>query len=90
MNFEIGHNVKFYKDLTKQYVVLATRNQDLNTDFLNSKVEKFTIKNLEKLAESNLSVLVGFHYKIGEIIGYEDGLCIIGNFENAFEDDLQF
>ncbi|EKT4550840.1 hypothetical protein JE945_002469 [Flavobacterium psychrophilum] len=89
MNFEIGQIVIFNNDLDKRYLVLATKIQNLNIDYLNSKTGIFNIMDIEKIANTNLSVAMGFNYKIGEIIGNNNGNSIIGKLENAFEDDLQ-
>ncbi|HFG0578847.1 hypothetical protein ACLHWS_08710 [Flavobacterium psychrophilum] len=89
MNFEIGQIVIFNDNLDKRYLVLATITESLNIDYLNSKTGIFNIKDIEKMANANLTVTLGFHYKIGEIIGNENGKSIIGKFENAFEGDIQ-
>lgn len=89
MKYEIGQIVIFNKNTSKRYLVLATKEQNLDDNYLNSKIGSFNIKDIEKMAMNNLSVAMGFHYKIGEIIGNNDGDSVVGKFENAFENDLQ-
>jgi len=89
MKYEIGQVVIFKENLDNRYLVLATKTQNLNDEYLNLKNGNFKIKDINKIAKTNLSVTLGSHYKIGEIIGNENGNSIIGKLVSAFEDDLQ-
>ncbi len=88
MKFEIGFRVRYSSDLEKNYIVLATKEQNLTLGFLKSKKGVFHIEKIEKLAEMEIVVSNGFDYKIGEIIGYNDENAIIGKLTDVFENDI--
>ena len=90
MKFEIAQIVIHNNNLENRHLVLATKEQDLNLDFLKSKKGIYYIKNIEKIATNNLTVINGFDYKIGRIIGNGNGYSIVGKFIDVFENDIQF
>lgn len=89
MKFEIAQIVIYNNDLNCRYLILATKEQNLSLEYLKSKSGIFYIKSIEEIAKRNLSVNNGFEYKLGKIIGSENGYSIVGEFRDAFENDLK-
>ena len=66
MELEIGTIVRRISDRNKlnRYIILATKKQKLDNEFLASKSGEFHINNFEKIAENKLEVTGGFDYLI--------------------------
>ena len=86
MKFEIGDIVKYYIDDNNSYIVLATKEQSLNVDFINSKKGVYQIENINKLAKLSINVSKGFAYTISKIISFKDFKSVLSNeLINVFE-----
>jgi len=84
--YDIGANVAFKK---QPHVVLATKNQGLTEEFLQSKSGKFTIANVQKFAKTGLFVGEGFDYLVGEILSTNaNNEAVIGNFTNVHAGEI--
>ena len=84
--YGIGVNVAFKKE---PYVVLATKTQGLTVEFLRTKSGKFTIANIEKLAEIGLFVAQRFDYLVGQILSTNaNSEAEIGEFANVYESEI--
>ena len=75
MKYKIGNIVKIENE-NNAYVVLCSKIQSLNKDFLKEN-PKIRIKNVEKIAENNISTEKGFDYKISKIIDFREDLYIL-------------
>ena len=88
MKYSIGDIVK-YENNKKIYVVLATKNDTLNKDYLKKITIPLNIKNIELISESNLKPISGFDYVINELKDIQDNIYILeGNFLSVFETNI--
>ena len=83
LKFKIGDIVKFYKDLENSYLVLATQNENLTSDYLQTHNELLKIEKIEQMAASNITITPGFQYKIININELNNG-----KFTDAFNYDI--
>lgn len=88
MKFRIGDLVKFQND-TENYLIIATKEQPLTTEHISSSNGKYNIKDIHMLAEHNIEVTSGFHYKLLKVSGSEEDIFTTHEkFYNAFENDI--
>ena len=94
MKFNIGDRVKWLNsnNTLYRYIIISTREQDLNTDYLESKKGTFLIKNIEKLAKNNFSTPKGFDYVICQESEYfeNNDSILVKNFINVTEEELNY
>lgn len=89
MKYSIGNIVKYYKDSNDSYIILATKIQSLNSDFLEKSEGKYTISRIEEIAKHNLEVLPGTDYAISKIINFNNGIAFLDEKINyVFENDI--
>jgi hypothetical protein len=93
MKYEIGQRIKLVNDdkSSNRYIILATKTQNLDSEFLNSKTRKFSIHNFEKIAENGIEVNGGFAYVIcREKEELRNGLCeLTGDFISVMGGDIE-
>jgi|GEM_PF-2030634 hypothetical protein len=88
MKYNIGDIVK-YENNKKIYVVLATKYDTLNKDYLKKITIPLNIKNIELISENNLKPISGFDYVINELKDIQDNIYILeGNFLSVFETNI--
>lgn len=94
MKFKIGDRVKweFNKYVNDRYLILATREQDLNINFLKSLEGKIKIHKIKKLAEIEIKVKKDYDYKICKEDELFKNNCsvLIGNIQNVNENNLSY
>lgn len=87
MKYIIGSLVSLKND-NKSYLVLSTKDQILNVDFLKNNTS-LNILNIDKIAQNILSTANGFDYTICEVESINNGIYKVkGEYINIFEEDL--
>lgn len=90
MKYNISEIVKYYKDSDNTYIILATKEQPLNIEYLKSIKGIIKIDRLEEFAKANIKVSNGFDYIIMTLRSIKDGSAIIDTDSiNVFENDIE-
>lgn len=88
MKYQIGNIVKMNNG-KENYIILCTKNQVLDVNYLKQLKNKLQIKNIEKMAENILFPQKGFDYVVSEIKTIIQEDYVVGEqFINVFEEDL--
>lgn len=90
MKYNIGEIVKYFEDMNNTYIVIATKEQPLNIDFMKSTKANINIDRLEDYAYSTIRVSNGFDYLISKLLFFKDEIAEIGSDPiNVFEEDIE-
>ncbi|RZK09761.1 MAG: hypothetical protein EOO46_12855 [Flavobacterium sp.] len=89
MKFFIGDIVKYPKFPGLAFIVIASKEQPLNLDFLKSSSGKFNIEKIEKMATVGVNVRIGFDYRLQKISTFKESNVVTEDkYYDVFESDI--